>query len=46
LVGDEAVYVGKRRGYSIGATDHRGVGYAVASDLNDAETAEIVAALY
>lgn len=44
-VGGEAVYVGTRRGYSIGVTEHRGVGYAVASDLNDAETAEIVAAL-
>lgn len=45
-VGDTAVYVGSRRGYSIGATDSRGVGYALASDLNDAETAELVAALY
>lgn len=45
-VGDEQVYVGSRRGYSIGATDSRGVGYAVASDFNDAETAELVAALY
>lgn len=46
LVGDEPVYVGSRRGYSIGAIERRGVGYAMASDLNDAETAEIVAALY
>jgi anti-sigma factor RsiW len=45
-VGETAVYVGSRRGYSIGATDSRGVGYALASDLNDAETAELVAALY
>jgi anti-sigma factor RsiW len=45
-VGNTAVYVGSRRGYSIGATDSRGVGYALASDLNDAETAELVAALY
>ena len=44
-VGNETVYVGSRRGYTIGVTNHRGVGYAVASDLNDAETAEIVAAL-
>lgn len=44
-VGDEAVYVGTRRGYSIGVTEHGRIGYAVASDLNDAETAEIVAAL-
>jgi anti-sigma factor RsiW len=44
-VGDERVYVGFRRGYSIGVTNRRGIGYAVASDLNDAETAEIVATL-
>lgn len=46
LVGDAPVYVGARRGYSIGATEHRGVGYALATDLNDAETAELVAALH
>jgi hypothetical protein len=45
-VGETAVYVGARRGYSIGATEHRGVGYALATDLNDAETAELVAALH
>ena len=44
-VGDAEVYVGTRGGYSIGATDYRGVGYALATDLNDAETAELVAAL-
>ncbi|HLV68196.1 MAG TPA: zf-HC2 domain-containing protein [Polyangiaceae bacterium] len=46
LVGSEPVYVGVRRGYSIGATEHRGVGYALATDLTDAETAELVAAIY
>jgi hypothetical protein len=46
MVGDAPVYVGARRGYSIGATEHRGVGYALATDLNDAETAELVAALH
>jgi len=45
-VGDEQVYVGSFRGYSIGATERSGVGYALASDLNDAETAELVAAIY
>lgn len=44
-VGDEPVYVGKRRGYSIGVANRGRVGYAVASDMNDAETAEIVARL-
>jgi anti-sigma factor RsiW len=45
LVGAEPVYVGVRRGYSIGATQHRGVGYALASDLSDTETAELIAGL-
>lgn len=46
LVGDAPVYVGARRGYTIGATEHRGVGYALATDLNEPETAELVAALH
>ena len=45
MVGKEPVYVGVRRGYSIGATEHRGVGYALASDLTEPETAELVAGL-
>lgn len=44
-VGESEVYVGTRRGYSIGAADRRGVGYALATDLSDNETAELVAAL-
>jgi anti-sigma factor RsiW len=46
VVRNEAVYVGNRRGVSIAATEHRGVGYAVATDLNDDESAELVAAVY
>jgi anti-sigma factor RsiW len=45
-VRNEPVYVGSRRGVSIAATEHRGVGYAIASDLNDDESAELVAAVY
>ena len=45
-VRNEPVYVGSRRGVSIAATEHRGVGYALASDLNDDESAELVAAVY
>jgi anti-sigma factor RsiW len=45
MVGKEPVYVGVRRGYSIGATERRGVGYALASDLTEPETAELVAGL-
>jgi anti-sigma factor RsiW len=47
LVRDEPVYVGSRHGVSIAATERRnGVGYAVATDLNDAESAELVASIY
>lgn len=42
----EPVYVGYKRGYSIAATERRGVGYAVATDLSDLETAELVASLH
>lgn len=45
-VRNEHVYVGSRRGVSIAATEHRGVGYALASDFNDDESAELVAAVY
>jgi anti-sigma factor RsiW len=46
VVRNEEVYVGNRRGVSIAATEHRGVGYAIATDLNDDESAELVAAVY
>ncbi len=46
VVRNEPVYVGWKRGYSIAATDRHGVGYAVASDLDDSENAEIVASLH
>jgi anti-sigma factor RsiW len=46
VVKNEPVYVGWKRGYSIAATDRHGVGYAVASDLDDQESAEIVASLH
>lgn len=47
LVRDEPVYVGSRHGVSIAATERRdGVGYAVATDLNDDESAELVASIY
>lgn len=47
LVRDEPVYVGSRRGVSIAATErNRGVGYAIATDLNSDESAELVASIY
>jgi anti-sigma factor RsiW len=47
VVRDEPVYVGSRKGVSIAATERsNGVGYAVATDLNDVESAELVASIY
>jgi anti-sigma factor RsiW len=47
VVRDAPVYVGSRHGVSIAATERRnGVGYAVATDLNDDESAELVASIY
>ena len=45
-VRNEPIYVDSRHGVSIAATEHRGVGYAIATDLNDDESAELVAAVY
>ncbi len=47
VVRDEPVYVGSRNGVSIAATERRnGVGYAIATDLNKDESAELVASIY
>ncbi|GMV19728.1 MAG: hypothetical protein HS104_23250 [Polyangiaceae bacterium] len=44
VVRNTPVYVGSRRGYSVAAVEKRGVGYAVATDLDDRESAELVVA--
>jgi anti-sigma factor RsiW len=46
VVHNQAVSVGERRGYSIAAREQRGVGYAVATDLNDEESAELITTMY
>ncbi len=45
VVGNRAVFVGNRRGYSIATCEREGVGYAVTTDLSGEESAELVAAL-
>src|SRR6185503_10807302 len=45
VVRNQPVYVGTRRGYSIAAREQRGLGYAVATDLDDRESAELVASI-
>lgn len=39
---DTPVYQGRHRGYSIAAIERQGVGYVVATDLGDDESAEII----
>jgi anti-sigma factor RsiW len=46
VVHDMPVHVGVRHGYSIAAREQRGVGYAVATDLDDNESAELVSTIY
>jgi anti-sigma factor (TIGR02949 family) len=46
VVRNEPVYTGYKRGYSIASTTRRGIGYAIATDLNEDEGAEIVASLH
>jgi anti-sigma factor (TIGR02949 family) len=41
VLGNEPVYVGHVRGYAFAAAERRGVGYAVASDLSDDDSAEV-----
>ncbi len=45
VIGDRAVFVGMHNGYSIAAIEKRGVGYVIATDLDDRESAEMVASL-
>jgi anti-sigma factor RsiW len=42
---EEPVYEGYRRGYTIAAQLRHGVGYAVATDLNESRSAELVRAI-
>lgn len=44
-VDQRPVFVGKRRGYSLAAVERRGLGYAIASDLDLATTARLAAAI-
>jgi anti-sigma factor RsiW len=41
VLDNEPVYVGHVRGYSFAAAERRGVGYAVASDLGDDDSADL-----
>lgn len=45
VVKEHPVYVGNVRGYSFAATERAGVGYALATDLDDDTSAKLVAAV-
>jgi len=44
VIGSDPVYVGQVRGWSIAAHEQRGVGYAIASDLDEQANAELALA--
>ncbi len=44
VVREQPVYVGRLRGYSVAAAEQAGVGYALASDLDDDESTKLVLA--
>ena len=43
-VGKRQVFVGRLRGYSVAAAESGGVGYALASDLDDEKSTELMLA--
>ncbi len=45
VVEDAPVYTGYVRGYSVAVTGRRGVGYAMASDLDEIESSRLLAAV-
>ncbi len=42
VIGQSHVYLGHIRGYAVAASEHDGVGYALASDLSDKETEDAI----
>lgn len=46
MVHDHPVYVGEWRGYTVAAKENRGIGYAMASDLDDVMTTELLTEIH
>ncbi len=44
--GGSPIYVGQWRGYSVAARDNRGVGYAMAADLDDTEITRLISSIH
>jgi anti-sigma factor RsiW len=45
VTGEEPVYVGQWRGYSVAAKERRGVGYAMTGDLDDQEILQMISSI-
>jgi anti-sigma factor RsiW len=45
VIGDRAMFVGQRHGYSVAACEDEGVGYAVAADMGEDVSTQLLAAL-
>jgi hypothetical protein len=45
-IGTAEVRVGREKGYSVAATQHAGVGYLLATDLDPDRSAQLAAAVY
>lgn len=46
MVRDHPVYVGEWRGYTVAAKENQGIGYAMASDLDDDMTAQVLTEIH
>jgi anti-sigma factor RsiW len=46
MVHERPVYVGEWRGYTVAAKENAGIGYAMASDLDDVKTAELLTEIH
>jgi anti-sigma factor RsiW len=45
VTGEDSVYVGQWRGYSVAAKERRGVGYAMTADLDDQEILQMISSI-
>jgi anti-sigma factor RsiW len=46
VVGDDPIYIGQWRGYSVAARENRGVGYAMAADLDDQAITQLIRSIH
>lgn len=46
VIGSQPIYVGQWRGYSVAARENRGVGYAMAADLEAPELTQLISSIH